>query len=150
MITQVIPRPDGKVLVAGAFSSVNREARRGLAVLNVDGSTDLGFVPALDSTGQAVDNAGRVFITQAIPARNVNVISRLTAIGAPDATFASAELSFAESLFAQPDGKLLVGSSSTAPPPAVSGLLRFNLDASDCLFAVGSKNACFCGLIPRA
>ncbi|HUS36215.1 MAG TPA: Calx-beta domain-containing protein [Verrucomicrobiae bacterium] len=41
--------PDGKILVRGGFNQVDGFPRPGLARLNVDGSLDLSFRPALDS-----------------------------------------------------------------------------------------------------
>lgn len=39
-------QPDGKLIVAGQFTSINGVARRNIARLNVDGSVDAGFNPS--------------------------------------------------------------------------------------------------------
>lgn len=45
--SDVVVQPDGKILFAGVFSSVNGAARPGLARLNADGTLDTGFAPTL-------------------------------------------------------------------------------------------------------
>ena len=41
----LLPQRDGRVLIAGEFSSVGPQSRRGVARLNADGSLDAGFTP---------------------------------------------------------------------------------------------------------
>ena len=45
-VSQLLLQPDGRVLVAGAFQSINGLARLNLARLNADGSVDTAFTPA--------------------------------------------------------------------------------------------------------
>lgn|GEM_PF-6364770 len=42
-VNLAVPQPDGKILVAGPFHSLNSQTRAGLARLNADGSTDTDF-----------------------------------------------------------------------------------------------------------
>src|SRR6185436_14168645 len=45
----LLAREDGKTVVAGYFSTVRGASRNGLALLNPDGSADLGFAPVVPS-----------------------------------------------------------------------------------------------------
>lgn len=56
---------DGKIVVAGAFATINGVARRGLAMLNADGSVDTGFNAALTdgaTAGITMQADGRILV----------------------------------------------------------------------------------------
>lgn len=52
-VSTVKLRPDGKMLVGGPFSTFNTVARRGIALLNTDGSLDLNYNPILPNIALA-------------------------------------------------------------------------------------------------
>jgi uncharacterized delta-60 repeat protein len=47
-VSSVVPLPDGRILVGGHFSQIERVARPGFARLNANGSLDTTFVPSGD------------------------------------------------------------------------------------------------------
>jgi uncharacterized delta-60 repeat protein len=118
-IKAVVAQPDGKVLIAGLFNSVNSQPRQNLARLNRDGALDANFAP----------NSGTVFYAQAIalqPDDKVLVggfgewakpeawLFRLHPDGSRDATFDTREgptgaPPAVHAIVLQSDGKILVG-----------------------------------------
>ena len=60
----IVAQPDGKLLVAGQFATVNGLARANLARLNSDGSIDSGFNPAPNAPVRALalQRDGRVLL----------------------------------------------------------------------------------------
>lgn len=63
-VNEVVVQPDGRILVAGRFDSVNGYRRYGLARLNADGSLDPSFAPKFDGDndvgGVSVLPSGRI------------------------------------------------------------------------------------------
>ncbi|MBI4664094.1 MAG: hypothetical protein HY735_35305 [Verrucomicrobia bacterium] len=51
-INSILPQPDGKILIAGDFTSVGGQRRNAIARLNSDGSLDTGFVANLAANGK--------------------------------------------------------------------------------------------------
>jgi uncharacterized delta-60 repeat protein len=66
-VNAVAVQPDGKIIVAGNFSTIGGVARRGIARLLADGNLDLSFDPGLGIDGTAekliLDPHGRIFVT---------------------------------------------------------------------------------------
>ena len=93
-VKSIVQQADGKILVAGAFTTVNGENKPSIARLNTDGSLDASF-----STGTGIDNAiytmalrpdGRIMIGgifTKIDGKVRNRIARLKADGSLDGTF---------------------------------------------------------------
>ncbi len=152
-------RTDGKVVIAGFFSSVNGTNRPSIARLNADGSLDLGFNPGsgpnaeIDSVAEQADGKlliGGFFSTFNGSARSG--LARLNSNGSLDAGF-NPSLAVGNnfnqrvvlSIVVQPDGRIIVGGLFNQ----VSGILtrqnlaRFdangNLDAN--FAACGAGNA---------
>ncbi len=113
-------RPDGKVLIGGAFTTYNGTTRNRIARLNTDGSLDLTFDP-----GTGADNAvnamtlqpdGRVLLGGDFTSYNGtmrNRIARVTETGGLDLGFfpGSGADATVSAIALQPDGQvLLVGS----------------------------------------
>ena len=133
---------NGKILVAGNFSSYGpfdaSTTIPSLIRLNVDGTLDSSFVPALPTgtiATAAVDASGRIIV-----ARNASPFGlvRLLPDGAADASFSfTATLSNPPTVMtALPDGKVLVGGNFTSP---TNRLFRLNEDGSlDDGFNVGT------------
>jgi uncharacterized delta-60 repeat protein len=89
--SQVLPQPDGKVVVVGSFVSVSGTARANAARLNSDGSLDATFAPDGDLLGPnsslllLPDGRFMLFFT---PSSGTTLLSRrLTTTGAIDPTF---------------------------------------------------------------
>lgn len=110
-----IDRGDGKIFVAGAFTSVGGQARNHLVMLDSDGSIDPSFNPAVNNVVMAALPVsgdrwiiGGEFTTVSGQARQG--ITRILADGSMDPTFAAVPLPSGAtifSLFLQPDGKIL-------------------------------------------
>ncbi len=142
LMSNAIAQPDGKVLVRGAFQSVNRQARSSLARLNSDGTLDPTFTLAANvsiTDGTHSDNAlvlqpdGKILVNGRISGgANYNVI-RLNADGSLDTSFnvaGGADLGI-NKIALQPDGKILVGGSFTAIGGQTrNSVARLNADGS--------------------
>lgn len=154
-IKALLPRPDGKVVIAGYFSSVNGTNRNSIARLNANGSLDTSFNPGtgpndeIDSLAGQADGkilVGGFFSTFSGAARTG--LARLNPTGSLDAGFnpvLAAGNNFNQrivrSIVVQPDGRIIVGGLFNQ----VSGVLtRQNLARFD---ANGSLDANFaaCG-----
>lgn len=107
-------QPDGKILIAGAFSYVNGVRRDAVARINSDGSVDTGFDPGVGWDWQVVSTMalqadGKVLIGGCF---NECYIVRLNSNGSVDNGFKT-EIDYNDNyriqkLTIQPDGKLLV------------------------------------------
>ena len=99
-------QPDGKLVVAGPFTSINGYSRAGLARLNTNGTVDVSFVlpSSFGSIGSiTLQPDGRVLL-----AGNVG-LARVNTNGTYDAAFNPRVIGPVNALLPQPDGKLLVG-----------------------------------------
>ncbi len=90
-------QPDNRVLLGGAFTSVDFRSRQGIARLNVDGSLDESFNPGIganDTVNTIVLQAdGRIFVGGAFTTFNFTRrkgLTRLYADGTVDTTFLDA------------------------------------------------------------
>lgn len=152
IVYAVAVQPDGKVLVAGKFTSLQPNgsgtavSRNNLARLNPDGSVDASFNPnvnnqinalALQPDGKIV--IGGVFTSVSSSSRVC--LARLNADGSLDAslnpTFANQLSPAIYALALQADGKIVVGGAFTAVVPAGAAtatvrnrVARFNADGS--------------------
>jgi uncharacterized delta-60 repeat protein len=113
-------QPDGKLIVAGVFTSVLGVPRKNIARLNVDGTLDTTFDPEPNNFvySVAVQADGKVllggFFTTLKPngapsATTRNRIARLNADGTLDPSFDPSADAPVYSLVAQADGKVLLG-----------------------------------------
>jgi len=113
---------DGKLLIGGDFTFVNGVSRRSLARLNVDGSLDEQFVPAIQPYTYLVQ-----LIVQPDQKILLSTGVRLNADGSLDTTFRLPPNEFLGYIALQADGKIL------------NGLKRFAADGSlDESFYTGS------------
>ncbi|MDQ2771363.1 MAG: IPT/TIG domain-containing protein [Bacteroidota bacterium] len=150
-------RPNGKLLLGGAFTAYDGLPANRLVQLNPDGTFDAAF-----STGTGFDNTvqalalqadGKVVVVGDFTTYNgtvANRIIRLNPDGSPDATFATGSgfaaatnvtASIAAAIVVQPDGQLLVGGqfSSYNGTTGLGGIIRLNPDGSrDASFLTGS------------
>ena len=139
-VHSIVPHPDGKVLIGGAFSTVNEIRRSRLARLNADGSLDEGFDPG-SGTGDLVYSIaiqdddkvpiGGVFApVDGVPRFG---IARLNADGSFDAGFdpRPGAVGSVNSISIQTDGKILVaGPFSSLDGLPRYGIARLNKDGS--------------------
>lgn len=133
-------QPDGKVLVAGVFTTVDGTSRSGIARLNADGSLDTGFDPGTgtdvlvsDVVVQPDDKIviGGSFTTFDGVARDR--VARLNADGSVDTTFdpGSGADNPVLALTLQPDDKILIGGAfEFYDGVARSRIARLNADGS--------------------
>ncbi len=119
-VQDVAVQSDGKIVIAGGFTSVTGVTRNHVARLNSDGSLDAGFNPALgpsDWTQVLVLQAdGKVVVAgqfTALGIQNGPRVVRLNSDGSLDPTFlhpnTGTDITGIRALAVQPDGKLLVG-----------------------------------------
>jgi uncharacterized delta-60 repeat protein len=112
-------QPDGKVVIAGSFSSVLGIARNKLARLKTDGTLDMAFDPnASDEVDAVMVQAdGKILVGGAftnIGGQTRNYLARLDpATGAADPFDANAN-DRVNAIAAQTDGKILVGGKFTS------------------------------------
>jgi len=124
-------QPDGKILVAGVFTSIGNQSLTNLARLNSDGSADASFQPPVFTCGRIIEITmlgGGVVLLQPDGAilvgglydkvnglAHTNIV-RLNADGSLDSTFnAQADLYDCwgvQTLMLQTDGQIIVGDDS--------------------------------------
>ncbi|PYK58592.1 MAG: hypothetical protein DME21_15385, partial [Verrucomicrobia bacterium] len=128
-VYSVAQQTDGKILVAGTFTSVNGVGSTNLARLGPDGSVDRGFNAAWGADNAvysvAVAADGKIFVGGAfthLNGANLNRFARLNIDGSLDSSFdpGTGANGTVYSVVAQPDGALLIGGEFTQ----VNGLAR--------------------------
>jgi uncharacterized delta-60 repeat protein len=147
-VSTIAIQPDGKILVGGAFNQIGGQTRRRIARLNSDGSLDttfpdLGagsvlvssvsaFVIALQSDGKILIGGNFTFVYMNAP--SFQTLARLNSDGRVDTSFSpDSSISFVTAVVIQPDGKILVGTSS--------GIARLNSNGTlDTTFTNFSAN----------
>jgi len=141
-------QPDGKIILAGRFTSVLGVARRNLARLNADGSLDAGFDPNANNAvySVAMQADGRILIAGlfttlqpngAASATGRNRIARLNADGSLDLGFDPNANDGVLSIVVQADGKIVIGGyyttlqpNGTAAPIPHNRIARLNADGT--------------------
>jgi uncharacterized delta-60 repeat protein len=125
-------QPDGKIIIAGSFTSVLGQTRHNIARFNADGTLDTDFNPDTGGVNSvAVQADGKILLggsftsVGGIPRNN---IARLNADGALDTGFNpnvsnSPNSSYVFSVAVQADGKILLGGAFTS----VGGIPRNNI-----------------------
>src|SRR5262249_9700694 len=130
---------NGKVIIGGAFISINEINRNGIARLNADGSLDLSFNPGngaknaypwIDS--MVMQNDGRLLVDGSFTTMNGtnrDHIARLNTDGSLDTTFDAGTNANSDvfTMALQPDGKVLVSGTINVINFMVSNnLVRLN------------------------
>lgn len=159
-VEAVVRQADGKMVVAGQFTSYDGTACNRLVRLNENGTVDTAFVAA-NGTGPnaavlalAIEEAGTILVAGQFTSFNgatVKQIVRLLGSGARDTVFpvnvdaVIDSINSIEAVVALAGGKILIGGSfwQGSYVPAVdgfrSGLARLNADGSrDAVFEVGA------------
>jgi len=128
-IWSMLVQPDGKLLIAGDFTSVNSQTRVRVARLNLDGSLDGTFNPGTGPSStvysMAVQSDGKILIGGAfttVNGTNRNYVARLNADGSLDSNFntSTGVHGSVNSVAVQVDGKVVIGGNFTT----VFGLTR--------------------------
>ncbi len=131
-VRAIAVQPDGRIIIAGEFTSVAGTTRNRLARLNANGTLDASFNPAglLDGAVHAVliDATGGIVVGGSFTSAggsSRSYLARFTASGVLDAAFnaAGGPDDFVSTLSRQADGRLIVGGGFTS----VSGLTRQHL-----------------------
>jgi len=160
-VNAVALQPDGKVLIGGAFTTVNGVPRRGIARLNADGSVDTSFNPGFGAVGGGVEDillidTGKILIAGGFTAFNGQLagrVARLNSNGSLDTSFRAGSgpgstanagpTGIVYALAQQSDGKFLIAGDFTSVTSANGSVprvrvARLNTDGSlDPLFNTG-------------
>ncbi|HTD67837.1 MAG TPA: delta-60 repeat domain-containing protein, partial [Candidatus Limnocylindria bacterium] len=138
-IESISLQPDGKLLVAGQFTSINGTNRNRIARLHADGSLDLSFSPGTGADGivfsVAVQADGKVLLGGdffSFAGASRTHIARLNTNGSLDATFnpTARANDTVSSVAVSADGKLFVGGFfNTVNGIGRSGIARLEGDA---------------------
>ena len=140
-VESILVQSDGKIIIAGTFSSYNGTPVNNIARLNTDGTLDTTFT--LDSRissviyTMALQPDGKIIIGGAL---KINAgrkgIARLNADGSMDEAFSSYIVATGNSNYGfyqivlQPDGKILVAGSCPSSNTTFLKLARLNADGS--------------------
>lgn len=134
-------QPDGKIIIAGTFTSFNGTSINRIARLNTDGSLDMTFNPGSGANNFVravlVLPDGKIVIGGDFTSFNgtsINRIARLNANGSLDGTFnvGTGASSGVYSLALQQDNKILIAGnfSSVAGVSSSRGVARLNSDGT--------------------
>ena len=148
----IVLQPDGKILIAGDFTSYNGTEIIRIARLNPDGSLDPSFDPGTGPEGFAasirtmsLQPDGKILIGgvfTSFDGVDRNYIARLNADGSLDASFdpGTGASSFIFALALQSDGKILIGGDfAEYNGTGRNGIARLNPDGSlDTFFNTGT------------
>ncbi|MFO0484024.1 MAG: delta-60 repeat domain-containing protein, partial [Sphingobacteriia bacterium] len=122
-VSEIILQPDGKMFIAGIFTSYNGTFRNRLARLNIDGSLDTSFNPGVATDDfvleLVVQHDGKVLIGGRLTSYNGTArknIARLSSDGTLDESFnpGVGMNGLVRALVLQPDGKVLIGGDFTS------------------------------------
>ena len=133
LVETMLVQTDGKIILAGTFTSVNDNTRNGIARLNVNGSLDVTFNPNISGGGvfalalQTINDDERIVIGGSFSSdddnRRNNLI-RLDSAGNLDTTFAVLDLS--SSVFAiavDSNNSIFIGGLFTSVEEVVADIL---------------------------
>jgi uncharacterized delta-60 repeat protein len=148
-VTTMALQADGKVLIAGFFSSFNGNQANGFARINADGTFDAGFtIPNINggtASSRAINDIdvlpdGKILIGghfETVAGQASASVARLNSDGTVDASFnpgTGAQLTFGTGVLAMhvlPNGKILVGGKfNTFDGQNRKGIAGLNADGS--------------------
>lgn len=140
-VEHILVKPDGRIVIAGRFSSWNGTPADRVAQLLPDGSADPTFhCTALGDmdhpTAIALQADGKVIVAGATLAEGKIRVVRLGLNGSVDPGFtlwsglSGLASTYVNALAVQPDGKVLVGGNFYTWPIVCQGLVRLNADGS--------------------
>lgn len=133
-------QPDGKIIIAGNFTSLNGVARSRIARINSDDSLDTTFNPGSGADGEirsiTLQPDGKILIAGDFTTYNGTArkrIARINADGSLDATFDSSNYGpnqLVNQVILQPDGKVIVVGKFTVYGLARNRIARINTDGT--------------------
>ncbi len=141
----VAVQSDGKIIVTGAFTSVNGTAINHIARFNSDGSLDTDFAAnvgtgfSAETRGIAVQSDGKIIVVgdfKFVDGTISKRIARLNSDGTPDTDFTTNigdgfGTQSTRIVIVQPDGKIIAGGqTTTVDGTASNGIARFNSDGT--------------------
>ena len=148
LIERIIRQPDGKLLIAGAFTSVAGNNRGRIARLNADGTFDSSFNPFGGANNTIYDMAlqtdGKIVVVGDFTGLNGGIspqyVGRFNSDGSLDNTFNQAANSPVYAVSLQTDGKIIIGGTMmTVGGVSRSGIARLNSNgALDSTFQIGT------------
>jgi uncharacterized delta-60 repeat protein len=140
IIYEILPLPDGKIMIAGSFTFHAGIARNKIARLNSDGSPDVSFQNNTAFSGNTVGTAlglfpdGKIlFGASSFPFRTNPLLVRFNTDGSLDTSinFVAAQIGSVREIVQQPDGKILIaGEFGYVNNVVRSSLARLNTDGS--------------------
>ena len=139
-LTKCVLQADGKVIIAGSFTTVDGVARNGIARLTATGGLDMSFDPGTGANGAirsvAVQPDSKIIIGgtfNRVDGLVRNYVARLTALGGLDPGFnPGVGVPNVAALALQPtDGKVIVGGNFTvAGGQSANALAKLRTDGS--------------------
>jgi len=116
-VTRLAVQPDGKILIAGAFTQVDGQAKSRIARLNADGGLDTSFDVGAGTGGPLVSAItplpdGKILLGGYFSSFNGQAygsVVRLNASGSVDTSFTANAYGNVYSIVRQPDGKIVIG-----------------------------------------
>ncbi len=150
LLRAVAVQPDGKILIAGNFTSVGASPRSRIARLNADGTLDSGFgdsgVANFEVRAIALQPDGKIIIGgdfTTVGSTAMSGVARLNADGTLDTSFANPGITLTSSLpvvnalALRADGKIVIGGQfSHVGGSPYAGAARLNADGTrDATFA---------------
>ena len=142
-------QPDGKIFLAGNFTSYNGVSRNRLVRVHSDGTLDTSFKPGSGANNgifaSALQPDGKIIVVGEffnVAGVSMNRIARLHADGRLDSTFTpgTGASGIVRSVALQPDGKIIIGGLFTSyNGVTVNRIARLNSDGTlDQTFNMGS------------
>jgi uncharacterized delta-60 repeat protein len=147
-VSTISLQSDGKIIIGGAFTSFNGEARDRIARLNTDGTLDATFNPGSGADSRvetiSIQSDGKIIIGGQFTSYNGvqrNLIARLNADGALDGTFnpegtgglndISSDFTNVYTTSIQSNGKIIIGGQFTSYNGVDrNGIARLNADGT--------------------
>lgn len=137
-VTEIEVQTDGKILLAGSFSSFNGTSVTPLVRLNNDGTIDATFTPGTGPNADVrvikVQSDGKIIIGGAFTSFDGTAVARLARLntdGTLDATLTASAGLVPYVIAEQSDGKILVGGSfNTVEGLSRNNIVRLNADGT--------------------
>jgi uncharacterized delta-60 repeat protein len=129
-VTSMALQPDGKIIIAGNFTTYNGVPKSKIARLNSDGTLDASFTLGVTAPNTivkiALQSDGKIIMKG-----DNGVLTRLNANGTNDNTFSGSVVNDVKSIVVQPDGKIILGGNFFAYGVTNRNrIIRLNSDGS--------------------
>ncbi len=140
-VNAILIQPDGKILLAGTFTSFNNATANGLVRLSSTGAIDNTFNVGTGANNKtlynlALQSDGKIIVRGGFTSFNSvarNELVRLNTDGSVDTSFTGVVTASGISrypLVVQPDNKILLGNVNNANGAAVNHFVRLNADGT--------------------